>query len=216
MREERVVLGMRPVWLAMGCLGALGFLFGLLRADEMLMQFVRIFPHLALVAWWWENRGDLEESREARIRFTLLIGLVACTAADFVIRKPQGFIAGVFGFLIAQIAFIFAFLGRNPQPALAGSVPFVLYAVGLMAYLWPNLGAMQAPVAVYAIAIAAMGWRAWVTQVSHWRWGAVLFMVSDSLLAVEKFGASDGGSGWLRFPVILTYWAALILLMKRG
>jgi len=215
MRERQQRWG--GFWLALGSLGALAFLVGLLMGNDLLMQFARIFPHLALVAWWWENRGNLSDSRIAEERFRLLIGLVACTAADFVIRKPQGFIAGVFGFLLGQIAFVSAFWSRDSRWAFSSALPFFGYAGVLVGYLWPNLGPMQIPVAVYAVAIAAMGWRSWVTCVSTYRIGAILFMVSDSLLALEKFaGSEDGGSVWLRFPVILTYWAALTLLMKRS
>ena len=74
----------------------------------------------------------------------------------------------------------------------------------MYAYLWPGLHDMKIPVAVYVLAIAAMGWQATA------RWigagpsgvtasvvtepgallaciGAVFFLVSDSVLAVNRF-----------------------------
>ena len=203
-----------------GVLGASGFLAGLLMGNELLMQFTRILPHLALFAWAWNQTtpSDLSAKgdQKSKARFWLLLGLAACTAADFVIRRPQGFISGIYGFLLAQVAFITAFTRLKPGSYLPQSLPFLAYASGLVSFLWPSLGEFRGPVVVYAAVIALMGWRAWITGSKSIQVGALLFMISDSLLAIEKFAApTEGAYGFLRVPIILTYWGALALLMKR-
>jgi|GEM_PF-2843687 len=208
-------------WLGTGLLGAIGFLSGLALGNELLMQFTRMLPHLALFSWAWvETRSeDFPQPGSpgaASPRFWLFVGLAACTAADFVIRRPQGFISGIYGFLLAQIAFIVAFSRIKRDLAPVTALPFVGYAAILLASLWPSLGDFKGPVVVYGAVIALMGWRAWVTQTLSLRAGAILFMVSDSLLAIEKFGApTEGAYQFLRYPIILTYWAALAMLLKK-
>lgn len=208
-------------WIGTAGVGAAGFLAGLFLQNELLMQLMRILPHLALIAWWWSQTRpeDITVSKEGSLppRFWLLLGMVACTAADFVIRRPQGFISGIYGFLLAQVAFITAFSRMKNDLKIAAALPFLGYAIALVAFLWPSLGAFQGPVVVYAAVIALMGWRAWVTEASTLRWGALLFMSSDSLLAIEKFAApTEGEYAFLRIPVILTYWGALYMLLKRS
>jgi uncharacterized membrane protein YhhN len=208
-------------WLIAGALGSLGFLSGLALGNELLMQFTRMLPHLALFAWAWKETRPEDITGAGpqgpfSPRFWLFVGLAACTAADFVIRRPQGFISGIYGFLLAQVAFIVAFSRIKRELAPLTALPFVGYAAILLASIWPSLGDFKGPVVVYGAVIALMGWRAWVTDVKSLRTGALLFMVSDSLLAIEKFGApTEGAYGFLRYPIILTYWGALALLLKR-
>ncbi len=205
-------------WWAVGGLGAAGFLAGLLTGNELLMQLTRILPHLALLAFAWQQTraSDITPGAKLPPRFWLILGLTACTAADFVIRRPQGFISGIYGFLLAQLAFITAFSRMTPKWRAPLAVPFVGYAAALVAFLWPSLGDFRGPVVVYGAVIALMGWRAWVTGSRTLQAGALLFMLSDSLLALEKFGTPEEGAyHFLRIPIILTYWGALSLLVKR-
>jgi uncharacterized membrane protein YhhN len=202
----------RP-WIIIGLLGGLGYLTGIVRGNELLMQFSRILPHIAFLRWWWVESPQHKDPA----RFALLLALLGCTAGDYILRKPQGFIAGVFGFLLAQLSFTAAFLAIRSKPPVRESVlsalPFGAHALGLVLLLWPNLGEMRIPVAVYGLAIASMGWRAWLTRVPAARIGAILFIASDSLLALEKFHPKLSTGSLLRFPVILTYWSALALLL---
>ena len=66
--------------------------------------------------------------------------------------------------------------------------------VRLYAYLWPRLFDMKVPVAVYVLAIAAMAWQATARWLDSGEPGALLaclgaslFVVSDSVLAVNRF-----------------------------
>ena len=55
--------------------------------------------------------------------------------------------------------------------------------------MWPNVGSLTVPVAVYMCAITAMVVTAILARFSN-PWvvcGAILFVVSDSLLAIDKF-----------------------------
>ena len=89
----------------------------------------------------------------------------------------------------------------------------------MYAYLLPHLGAgLQIPVAVYVFFIALMGaqaiGRAIALQTPSARWvaaGSLLFMASDSLLAINKFVSPIPLSPlW----ILGTYFAAQLLIAK--
>jgi uncharacterized membrane protein YhhN len=70
----------------------------------------------------------------------------------------------------------------------------VLAGTGLITILYPSLGGLQIPVMIYAVVlmimvIAAMQRYGKTTAASYGRVlsGAILFMISDSMLAINKF-----------------------------
>jgi uncharacterized membrane protein YhhN len=74
-------------------------------------------------------------------------------------------------------------------------LPLAIYGVLIYVLLLPGLNGMAVPVAAYIVVILVMAWQAW----NQWdqvreRWallafiGAVLFVISDSILALNRFG----------------------------
>ncbi len=127
----------------------------------------------------------------------LVVAALLCSlAGDVFLMLPEDrFVPGLLSFLVGHLLYVAAFVGdggaAGPPAAL---LPFALAGVLVYAWLWPGLGAMRAPVALYVTAIAAMGGFATA------RWlgtggtgallactGAVLFAVSDSALAANRF-----------------------------
>lgn len=128
--------------------------------------------------------------------FAIIAGLVCSMAGDIFLMLPSDqFVPGLISFLIAHLFYIAAFTyGRKIRPAPWLLIPFVLYGILIYSILSPYLGVMKLPVAVYIGVILVMGWRAWE------RWsqtaertallaflGAVLFIISDSVLALNRF-----------------------------
>lgn len=128
--------------------------------------------------------------------YAIIAGLVCSMAGDIFLMLPSDqFILGLISFLIAHLFYITAFTyGRKIRPAPWLLIPFVLYGILMYGILSPYLGVMKLPVAAYIIVILIMGWRAWE------RWshtaertallaflGAVLFVISDSVLALNRF-----------------------------
>ncbi len=124
------------------------------------------------------------------------------------------FTAGLGSFLLSHGAWIAALRGRGGsgvlrrKPVLA--VPYVAAFAGLNGYLWNRTGKDRVPVLVYSSALLAMS----LTALDTGRWktalGGVLFLTSDSLLSLEKFGGVElpGHEGL----VMLTYTNAQALL----
>jgi uncharacterized membrane protein YhhN len=124
------------------------------------------------------------------------------------------FRAGLISFLASHVAWIDA-LRRRPgggrltaHPALAAA-PLVA-AVAVNACLWRRTGDDRIPVLVYSAALLAMSLTALDRGSPAAAAGGALFLVSDSLLALQKFGAVQlpAGDGL----VMATYAAAQALL----
>ena len=123
------------------------------------------------------------------------------------------FVYGLGAFLIAHLNYTVLFLrGGSRQRkfskaglALIGVV--LIYTLGFAAWLVPSLGRLAVPVALYMGAITAMVVSS-ITARFETRWvaaGAILFLVSDSILAADKFRMAIPLRDYL---VWMTYYAA--------
>ncbi len=138
-------------------------------------------------------------------------GLLLSGLGDVMLELPDGFVPGLLAFLLGHVAYVLGFWGRAPEPRLLLGVPFAAYAAAMVAVLYPGLGDLVAPVGVYGVVLGAMAWRAACLRGrapdadAHLALvGALLFVASDTCLAVNKFLAPFPGAG----PLILaTYWA---------
>jgi uncharacterized membrane protein YhhN len=124
------------------------------------------------------------------------------------------FTSGLACFLAGHAAWIHALRQRSvggllrSRPALA--VPYLSAFGALNAYLWPRTGKDRVPVLAYSTALLAMSLVALDSGSPRTAAGGVLFLVSDTLLALERFGgvhlpAHEG-------LVMATYTAAQALL----
>jgi uncharacterized membrane protein YhhN len=144
----------------------------------------------------------------------IVAGLAASLAGDVFLMLPRDrFVAGLASFLLAHVAYGAAFF---TLPRTAGDVAILggllLVAAGIVAVLWHGVGRLRGPVLVYVAAIMAMAWLACV----RWRAGivpgaglaaagALLFVLSDALLAIDRFRRPFRHS---RAVVLGTYYAA--------
>jgi uncharacterized membrane protein YhhN len=126
----------------------------------------------------------------------------------------SAFTAGLASFLAGHLAWIAALRQRpgggylRARPALA--VPHVAAFGAMNAYLWPRTGQNRVPVLVYSAALLAMSLTALDSGSPRTAAGGALFLASDTLLALEKFGG-------LKLPVheglvMATYTTAQALL----
>ena len=105
------------------------------------------------------------------------------------------FVYGLGSFLAAHLIYIFLFVRNRRRPMAPGVAQWLaiaavlVYSATVASWLVPSLGDFVAPVAVYMCAITAMVISAIFARFSN-PWvaaGAILFLISDSLLAVNKF-----------------------------
>uniref|UniRef100_A0A8C4K7W1 lysoplasmalogenase n=1 Tax=Dromaius novaehollandiae TaxID=8790 RepID=A0A8C4K7W1_DRONO len=150
----------------------------------------------------------------------ILAGLIFSAVGDaFLIWQEQGyFIHGLLMFAITHILYSSAF-GMKPLDLKAGLL-MGLVSSSCYAFLYSYLsGPFTYLVAVYIALIGFMGWRAVAgMQLCNdlWTWtklsaciGAMLFMVSDLTIAVNKFCFPVPYS---RVIIMATYYAAQMLI----
>lgn len=133
------------------------------------------------------------------------------------------FIIGLVLFLIAHFFYIVLFTKQKSQPLLQNKSGFwlgflvvSLYLIGLMAVLLPKLGELKLPVIIYALTISIMllsalkGWFVWKKEAKYFILiGATLFVLSDSILALDKFYAT---LPLATFWIMATYLTAQLFL----
>ncbi len=167
---------------------------------------------LVIVHAW---RRGAERPLQRRL---VLAGLALSLAGDvFLLWPQQGFLPGLVSFLLAHLAYIAAFCQpvRLAQRPLA-YLPYAWIAGAVLWVLWPDVpAALRAPVLAYVVCLGAMAaqaavwWRVEGGRARWAAWGAALFMLSDALLAFNKFSAPLPASAlW----VLSSYWVAQWLI----
>lgn len=129
------------------------------------------------------------------------------------------FVPGLASFLATHvlyaIVFVFATKGTATPMSAGRKVMFAViptFAAAYSAVLWPNLGPLAIPVVLYIAAIVVMALLSLRVQAIEVPLGAVLFMVSDSLISLEKFLWQ---AAWIGPLVWITY-ALAQLMITRG
>jgi uncharacterized membrane protein YhhN len=140
------------------------------------------------------------------------IGLLFCAAGDVLLEIV--FVAGMGAFAIGHLFYVFAFLewGRVLGPnkrdyPMVGVV--ILVSAGLMGWFLPGMGDLLIPGLAYQLIITLMVATSFTVKAPVFaRVGAVMFMLSDTLIAVGLFTDIDPfpGSVWI------TYAAAQIMI----
>lgn len=129
-------------------------------------------------------------------RNAIILGLFFSLIGDvFLLDKARFFIPGLISFLLAQFVYILAFLTLPiNQYHLWLIAPFILFGLIVVKLLWSSTGKMFFPVFVYIVAITVMGWAATERAImlksvggTITAIGAYSFMVSDVILAINKF-----------------------------
>jgi uncharacterized membrane protein YhhN len=126
----------------------------------------------------------------------LALGLVFSTAGDVLLDlDPRMFAIGLGAFLLAHVTYICLFVRnrtsgiRLDPPHLAVVLLILIYSATLSVWIVPAAGELAAPVVVYICALTTMVCTAILARFPQ-RWvaaGAILFLISDSLLAIARF-----------------------------
>lgn len=147
-------------------------------------------------------------------RTWLVIALMFCVAGDVFLMLPRdAFLAGLGSFAVAQVLFTASFAVREPT-ATRVVVGLVVVAIGaailarrfVMALRRSGAGSMVPAILVYVTVISIMVVSAIASGSPTAIVGAVLFMISDSLIAEERFVSARR---WQRLTIIVTYHLAL-------
>jgi uncharacterized membrane protein YhhN len=143
---------------------------------------------LALIAWYRLSGKD---------RWQLVSALVLSSLGDVLlaVRREGFFVCGLLSFLIAHLFYILLFVSHWPKSFSVAQwkkmlvAMVVAFAVVMAWRLLPVGGGLSVPVTVYLMVLTTMVIAAILAKFES-RWiviGAILFMISDSLIAVTRF-----------------------------
>lgn len=192
----------------LGIAAAIGFLvghYGNIPALNILTKPIPVFLMIFMVIGFERNT----------YRDWILVGLCFSVAGDIFLSAGESmFIYGLVYFLLGHIAFIVAYLSTRVPSAIFPLVIFTLWGAIAFWILQPNLGELMIPVFVYVVVICMMMWRAaCLYNMGKWGrlafFGALLFGISDTVLAIDRFHTSFEAARVLN---ILTYWGGQTLI----
>ncbi len=209
----------RRVWFAVLLLLAAT---ALIRADVAgARQQIYLFKPLSMVLLLLMVVGAAPRP-STRYRTLIATALGWSLVGDVLLMLPANlFAAGLGCFLVAHLCYVAAFAthraGRAAAPA--GIAPFAFLAGVMLAALWPVLGALRIPVALYTGVISTMAWQAWA------RWhsvrspgalraaiGSLFFLTSDSVLSFNRFRGPIGDRAMVTIIILSTYLVAQYLI----
>ena len=138
----------------------------------------------------------IREPKTYFYKYAIIGGLIFSLCGDIFLMLPSDqFIAGLISFMIAHIMYIIAFMQDRPrQYKLVLLIPFVICGLIIFSLLSAHLENLKIPVLIYIVVILIMVWQA----TDRWRFyrdratliafvGAMLFILSDTILALNRF-----------------------------
>jgi uncharacterized membrane protein YhhN len=207
---------MLSFWLILYLATAITFLIAIRWRPYRFSYLVKIIPIVILMVVAFTQLSELP-------RLLVISALLFSAAGDIALDlrrtgKNSLFVVGLLLFLIAHLFYISAFMVTGVvQEFDALPILIVLlvlgFAAGLVYYLWPRLGKMRLPVLLYVVVIFLMVLAATFHAPRNWLMitGAILFAISDGLIAIHKFGRNIPGRDYW---VMGTYYLAQLLIVS--
>lgn len=206
-------------YIIIGALQVIGILWQITLLHQSLK--VLLMPVLAFYLW-----NSIEEKSKNNLFLLSILALAFSYSGDIILmipgNNPLFFIGGLVSFLVAHLFYTKLFttlsplnkniLKKNP----IWIVAIIIFLIAFLSYLVPKIDTtLKIPVIVYALIICTMllstlnlkekiGKRPHNMIVA----GAILFVLSDSILALNKFDPAFRGITFMHALVMLTYISA--------
>lgn len=212
MSEAAATRGLAAATLLAACAAIAGALLAAHSPDGRWLHWIAKPLATALVfALAWRARPAVS----ARYRHFVLAGIACSLAGDVLLMLPGDlFVPGLVAFLLGHACFIAALLGDSRFAVPAWPLLACLaYGIANLVALWGAIAApLRVPVIVYVAVLCSMAGQALARALRGEAparlaaRGALLFMLSDSVLAWDRFrGPLPLASLW----VLATYYLAL-------
>lgn len=166
---------------------------------------------LSLLVFFITQSKSSNKTTKILMILALILSLIGDVALLFDSINPIYFIIGLASFLLAHVMYTLLFLKQRDEnkTPIRFIILMLLYACGLFYLLRNGLGELLIPVIIYMIVILSMSTSAFLrikeNNLNSYNWvfiGAILFMISDSILAIDKFYQSFTFSS---IGIMLTY-----------
>lgn len=177
---------------------------------------------LSLGIYFFKKTAEIINKKQ---RNRVFLGAFFSLLGDVFLMFAGGFIFGLAAFLTAHIFYISAFYLDNngfifkKRDRFAAATGILAYGVVFLSFVLPKVSsALLMPVAAYGLTILTM----LLTALNRWKsventtfkWvliGAILFVISDSLLAINRFVQPFPLSG---IGIMLTYSVGQFFIIK--
>lgn len=201
-------------WLTIWCAFALAFILTLPYQPFPLHYLVKAIP-IWMLAWlcFTQLSGTPQK--------IMTLAMIFSSGGDVFLALPlsYAFPAGLSSFLIAQLLYAFLFsqrrggfgVGELGRSRIWLLLLLAAFYVAALTIIIPKTGELAIPVTVYMTAVCAMGALSALYLGSTWVvLGALCFLVSDSVIAIDKF--------WLPFDlsgvvIMNTYYLAQLMIV---
>ena len=172
------------------------YVFLILGGKEEISWYLKPFfmPCLILAS------SEHQFSSRQNLLFALFFSWIGDLFLMFVKNGQMYFISGLIAYLIAHLGYIRLFFVQNKISSLKtawflmGCVGVGMYLMCMLSILLPTLGGLKIPVIIYATVLSIMlisayrGFYLWKEPYNLLVLiGAVIFVISDSILAINKF-----------------------------
>ncbi|MCL6294340.1 lysoplasmalogenase [Jejuia spongiicola] len=174
---------------------------------------------ISLIFFFWNYGKHLDNKTRLFTFLALILSLFGDVLLIFADASTTFFIGGLVSFLLAHIMYVFTFLKKknNLNNTVLLTIILLVYAAGLFYFLKDGLGDLLVPVIIYMIVILSMVITAFLRKGSVPKssyffvfLGALFFITSDSLLALNKFYEPLPFSG---ISIMLTYSIAQLFIV---
>lgn len=209
----------KAIWITLYIIFVVVDLYAIYSGNENIRYFSKPLLMLLLVAYFIFSTKVFSSLKKWMVA-ALLFSWAGDVLLMFESSNANFFIFGLVAFLLAHILYIVLFdqirVKEKFKQSLIPLLPIAVYYFLLISLLQPNLGEMQKPVRIYGLVISIMLSFA----IDLWRlrdkvtsfliiFGALLFITSDSLLAINKFYKQFEYAG---IAVMSTYSLAQLLI----
>ncbi len=209
-------------WILLFAVILIGDLIGIQLNNNPVQSFLKPLIITTLIGYFDSQFNSITKGLAKWVLFALLFSLLGDVLLMFQEKNSIFFLLGLSAFLIAHIFYIIFFHNVRVKENVKGKpwllVVAVIYYAALINLLSPYLADMKIPVLIYGVVISFMFMLAmhmlFVKNKPAGQWmmvGALLFVLSDSILAINKFYQPFEAAGVL---IMLTYGLAQLFIVE--
>lgn len=212
----------KKYWILLFAIILIGDLIGIQLNNEILQFICKPLIIPVVVGYFDSQVKDITKGIAKWVVLALVFSLLGDVLLMFQEKNSIFFLLGLSAFLIAHIFYIIFFHKVRVKENVKGNpwllVLVVIYYAALISLLSPYLADMKIPVLVYGVVISFMFMLAmhmlFIKNKPTGQWmmiGALLFVISDSILAINQFYQPFEAAGVL---IILTYGLAQFFIVE--
>ncbi|MBX7219607.1 MAG: lysoplasmalogenase [Blastocatellia bacterium] len=208
-----------PVMTGLIVVSALCYLAGDMLDMRSLIYVFKPMTMVLIIAMAWQRTPAISELYKSALILALVCSLLGDVFLMFQKSDQIWFLSGMASFFLAHVLFATAFTFQKPPATFTWyAYPILIYGSAILALVFPHLGSLRVPVLLYMGALSLMACQA----INRWKaspgvntelaaYAAMLFVISDSLLALNKFYAPFSGAS---LAIMGTYFLSQYLFAK--